>query len=292
MENHINIEYKSYNIGVDVPQEIGELVSQRHSFINKFKWKWSALLTGIILLFTVVLIINSEPPHEAPYICIAIIWTFQAVRLLLRKTHIGIVGKDGIAVYKGLRLRKKVSLTKMYLFKNVNGLVLSRIRKSVNGIYSGTAFRFKLLGDKNATVYFRKGVYYNREEKDMDKKYGWKYLFSGDVEAAWTVFLLNDLYRKINTEGKVCFTCYEKLFLLGKETRTVELGVDYIKYNGTIFRKQDIKNIYLDNGMMFIAHHNFDSKFFTVKGDRAVIPVNEMINGKAFITLVDYLLLQ
>jgi hypothetical protein len=33
----------------------------------------------------------------------------------------------------------------------------------------GTAFQFELLGDKNATVYFQKGIYYNRKEKHGQK---------------------------------------------------------------------------------------------------------------------------
>ncbi|MDR1169595.1 MAG: hypothetical protein LBK97_02020 [Prevotellaceae bacterium] len=60
MANHIDIRHNSYNIGIDVPLEIEEVVSQRHSFINKFKWKWSALLISYFLLIIFFAFRNSE----------------------------------------------------------------------------------------------------------------------------------------------------------------------------------------------------------------------------------------
>jgi len=134
-------------------------------------------------------------------------------------------------------------------------------------------------------MYRQSGKYHNL--KGEEGKYGWKFLFLCDIENAWSAFLLNDLIRQLKTQGFVQFK--SESYLTSKQ---IEIGSNYLKCNDMKFNKWEIKEVSSHQGMLFIDHINYESKYlgFKTKGDRMVIPINDMPNKKAFLTLLNNLL--
>ena len=239
---------------------IGDELARYTSVGEKFKW--ITLLFLLIPFFGIIIVL----------ICV--------LNFFFKKRHLGIVGTNGFVMYRVLKKDNSLHSPKTYLFKDVTDLTLSKTRNYTNGVYTGTAYKFKFLHN-NTVVYSTSGSY--RNEKETDGRFDWKFSMLLKVEEAWTDFLLKKLTHDFDTKGYVQFHT---------DKGPVQIGVDYIKYKDLTFQKKELKSYNFDQGYLFIEHINFESKLLGLKtkGDKLKIPVNGMSNQRAFLAVINSLL--
>ena len=309
MANH-NFKYRHCKINIDVPEKIGTLVALRDinpEMIKKMPnilnvWLIIGLTIGailaLILLFyvfitlqvnediaSVILMLSSLMIVIAPFG----IYILIERRFASRFEHIRLcaVGTEGIAIYDELKMDRKVFLTKMLLFKNLDNLVFSReIPKTETAVNPENTKNTKDVCRYNFRFYYKTQIVYeNTGQITSEKTSDNLTVFSAnrflyDIEAGWTHFLLPRLTQKIKTEGFAAFG--EKL----------EVGIDYIKYKDRkqiIINKLDIKNMYCRNGFLYIEHNNYEEESGTSKDDCMVIKVYDMPNAVALLALLSRL---
>ena len=283
----IKVDTANNSFRIQIPPEIGEVTSREITIYDKFKWKefllpWGCLL-GFVLFFLFVLMLYVEPLNAA--IFAIIITGCLALYIFLSKRHIGVVGTNGFATYSISKRNNTVSPPEIYLFENFTGLLFSKTINLVNGVYTNTFFSFKLQNNTPVETWSLTGKHTNREEKPDSKSFGTKYPFLLDIETAWTNRLLQQLTLQMQTEGFVTFKT---------DSYTVTLGIDFIKSKENSFHRSEIKNIHFEDGFMFVEHLNYQEKYLGLKtsGDRMVIPINELPNKKAFLIMVENVLLK
>jgi hypothetical protein len=273
-------------VEVEVPPEIGAAISQRTSIgsripLNAFMDAWGCL--GLIAaIFMFITLIYTEPV-AALGLALALA-SLAAVLLIVRKDRIGIVGAQGVALYKISKRTGAIRSRKLYLFRDVTDLVFSQTTHYMNGVYTHSSYTFALQSG-TLDVYSQAGRYFN--PKDKPGKYGWRYEFLCDVENAWTSFLLADLAQKLQAEGFVRFNV-EPI----ADSMQIEVGHSYLKFNGTLIPKEAIGKVYVGNGVLYVEDASYKSQYMGLKtsGNRFTIPVNKMPNKKVFLALLNRLL--
>lgn len=273
-------------VELEIPPEIGDVTAQHTSIGAKFNLAENVDGWGCIgmcvLLFVIIMLLYTEPLKGAGLLLA--VCAVVAAAFFFKKDTVIIVGTEGFVVYKLSRRTHRIISCDLYLFKDVTELVFPQTVQFINNAYTGTSFNFKLLNGENI-LYGESGKYFN--SKNEEGKYGWKFPFLQDIENAWTSFLMKDLIRQLQTEGIVHFNSKESF-----TENQIEVGRYYLKYNNMIFQKHEIGKVYFEDGMLFIEHKNYESKYWGLKnkGERMSIPVNKMPNKKAFIILVQNLL--
>ena len=231
-------------------------------------------------VYRTVLVLNNAPAAGTCIVLGASLIAF--LNYYLKKETVGAVGRHGFVVYRLYRRTQRVFSSRQYLFKDADCLIFPLTANYVNHIYSGTSYRFQLLGQRNV-VYSTSGKYHNHHNEEG--KFGWKYTFLQAIENEWTVCLINSLLEKLQTGECVTFKSGDALLDV---VQPIELGLDYIKYNGMVFSRDDIKSTYFADGKFMIEHHNYEGGMFSSKGDRMTVRVNNMSNKKAFLVLFNY----
>ncbi len=297
LSKKINFPFKDRQIELEVPTEIGDVVAQHTSVGEKFKitdflgiWGYLGLVTLALFMIPVM--------YVSPWVGISIIFAVCLLFFALfyfKKENVVIIGADGFVTYKLSKQTQLVVSQELYLFKDVSDLVFPQTVNYMNGVYTGTSFKFCLSnGEKD--IFEQSGKFKNL--KGEEDKYGWKFLSLCGIENAWTAFLLDKFKQELNTQGFVLFK--QELNTQGfmqfnsesdLTSNQIEIGNNYLKCDGKKFYKWDIKEISSHQGTLFIDHINYESKYLGLKtkGDRIIIPVNDMPNKKAFLILLNCL---
>ncbi|MDR2728116.1 MAG: hypothetical protein LBB56_03215 [Chitinispirillales bacterium] len=281
--NKINISIKGRQIELDVPPEIGGVAAQHTSIGGKFD-VMSFLMRFIVLApLAIIVLALFFAISEVTGIIFTIVCILFVLLLFFKKETIGIIGTQGFVMYKFPKRTQSITSGNVYLFKDASELAFPKIIHYLNGVYTETTFKFCLSNGKN-NVYKQSGQYRNLKEKEG--KFGWKYPLLCDIENAWTNFLMIDLIQRLKTQGFIQFNSKKHL-----TKNQIEIGNDYLKCGDKKFNKDEIKGFSFSQGILYIDHINYESKLLGLKtkGDRIKIPVNGMLNRKAFLILLEHL---
>jgi len=284
VENKIRTTIDDMQIEVDVPPEIGEIVSQHTSVGERIRKKiiflWGCL--GVIILFLVTILFLYISPLAGTCVILAVSFIGFLV-FFFKKETVGVVGTKGFVVYKFSKQSQKMISRKFYLFTDAKKLVFPLTESYVNGIYTDTSFKF-ILSSSNCS-YKTSGKFHNLNKEEG--KFGWKYPFLIAVENAWTLYLVDSLFQKLKQEGLLHFESGGSWLEFGEP---IELGFNYIGYDGLRFNKKDIKKVDYYNGKMYIEHYNYKYGLLNPEGDKMTIRINNMPNQKAFLIFFNHLL--
>ena len=293
--NKILVETGKFRFKLDVPSEIGNIISQ-HTKEHSHKNGWL-----IVILVLLLIMVRASSLDKIPWwstIIVLVLLAIYCVYVIKTRFNVsvGIVGTQGFKYYK-LKLskrRQRITYHKLCVFKDISAIIFSKTHfyKNENYVktYSNTLFTFKVYNEKKV-VYKQTGQYVDKCKylpinmgiKDIDKESldGWQFIFFRDVEDEWTKFLMISLMKQLQTCGFVQFKI--------NSSHTVEVGMDYLKYNDVVIHKEEIGNVHSEDGFLYIEHRNFESKLLGLKtkGDRIIIPVNDMYNQKAFLMFLN-----
>ena len=202
--NYSNSKYSQVSIGetkieVEIPAEIGKVIAEHISCREKLKviHIFGYICLGILLLAYMLSAVTISLYNSSPTVAICMIlpiciWVFLS--FWFRKKTIGIVGTQGFVEYQISKRTQQVVSRKLCLFKDVTELVFPHTVNYMNGVYTGTTFKFKLKNGKT-TLYKETGKYHNLQRKE--EKYNWKYNYLCEIENARTSYLLKTLTSSV-----------------------------------------------------------------------------------------------
>lgn len=158
-------------------------------------------------------------------------------------------------------------------FDDVASISCPRTQRYTNGIYSGTEYRFKVIGKDNKELCFRKGIYKNKHESP--DKNGWNLFSLEAILNRWTVIGVKNMTRELNEKGQVAF-------IFGKKNKVV-LTRDDINLGDKSLALNDI-SLAINNGYLNINSASKDKKWYNFND--ITINVNEMPNGRIFLYML------
>ncbi|WP_340202915.1 J domain-containing protein [Ascidiimonas sp. W6] len=201
------------------------------------------------------------------------------------------VAVNGFAEYKCKGQRSQITAYKEVNFNEITDVYLYQVEMMLNSKYQYTEyFYFFFHNESGQHIYVKKG----RFNKKKPKKIPLDFQFCQKAEHYWTVYLLDNLEKKLEEDGHLLFNLYD----LEKKTITpyIQLSLGQITFlrNGIpVFTYQfdEIKRIYAKGNDLFIEHTNFHkTMFFFKSGNADKIPVLNLCNRPFFYNAMELLL--
>jgi hypothetical protein len=215
---------------------------------------------GLVLILLVVSIVDRGITHTYTLVTAAVLLLFILFCFLKSKTlKCGFVGTLGFSYIDISKKSKQVIREETYLFKNMTTLCFPKTDVYYNGRKDHTDFTFTFYNNKNEKVF---------ERSTSSKCYDWKLLEA--IEIQWTLFILCDMIEQYNQLGSISFA------------EDVKIGNEYFSIGGTKYRKDDIQKYYFKDGTFG----------FFVNGNKKEIQMNIFPNQRAFLVLLNKLVLQ
>jgi hypothetical protein len=266
--------------GIYPPNEIGDIhFSHENLLTNDIKW-YNYLFWIVALFFCgyfwFFMVLNFAD-FEDSIISLILFFSLPVIfplafyfwlRRKRKKDYCVFVGSDGFAYYTVSRKNKTVKGKGVYLFHDLAWLHYSKTDNYLNGSYTGTTYVFSLHNSKE-TVF--NGRYLPIKVLD-------------EIEKVWTVYLWEKHKSSLLQNNHIAMEW---------DDYKIEIGLDYLSFNKVEFSSSDIKKYGIKNGILWIEHQNYESKYlgFKRKGNRIVFSINNLPNKQFFYFLLRYLVL-
>lgn len=281
-----------------VPDAIGKIVycdstNAKAAPDSKEKTRVKLLMSSVIplLVITICWFLLSSSPVWATvitivacivaYICIYNSLTFSGTDYF--------VGTEGAAVVSFKKSRENIVRNEVFLFRDFKDIVTGETLIYRDNIYQKTEYHFTIYGHEQPglipVLFYRSSNYV---QEDTSKHYDDRvYRFCKRVEEAWSQYKLPQLKNALGSRQPVGFNLYSQNKCIPDYLVFKDGGL-YI-YN-KVYDRNNIKNIHSYNGDLIIEDINYSSSFLGLiqKGDRAVIPMQQIGNSQLFLACFEY----
>ena len=187
------------------------------------------------------------------------------------------VGTDGVARFK----RKKGNITAEILrFADAAAMTAGKTRQYVNGVYSGTSYNFAFKDRGGSQLFTVIGQFQQKEYQQAPASDGVH--FGHACEDSWTYWRFNQLMDEIATTGIAKFQTG------GGNWVGLAPGMMELHFNGKHekLEKQDIADLFLQNGFLTIERKGAKKGWFTKDGVFQ-FSCAQMSDFRAFIIMLD-----
>lgn len=201
------------------------------------------------------------------------------------------IGVNGFAKFVCSDKRENITTAKEVNFRSITDVFVYQVEKKLNFNYQGTDYYYAFYNtDKNKLEFESEGTF---DKKDKIKEHPTELNFCRKVEQYWTIYLLDKMENKLETQGYILFNLYT-----GENTYTpyIKLGIGYITFikedkTEFTYRFNEIKRMYSKGNDLFIEHSNFQKTFFFFKsGNADKIPMLNLCNRQFFYKAMEILL--
>jgi hypothetical protein len=189
------------------------------------------------------------------------------------------VGRDGVARFVCSSARDNLITDDVFLFEDAIDLRTSQTRRYVNGVYQGTDYSHIWTDVGGRTRFVLKGTYRAQDGNPASRD---PFHFAQAAELAWTVYLISDALRQIETNGWVPFR-------LGSR-KVIRLGVRRIQFHWgddpERWEENEVGEAVIQQGVVKIKHADAREGWFSSEG---VYKFNfsELANARLFFHLMD-----
>lgn len=202
------------------------------------------------------------------------------------------IGVNGFAELRCEGTRQNIVSSFELNFKDVTDMLHASIINKYNFSYSNTAFTFIWLNN-NKLVSEVSDLYYSKEGNP--EKWYTNYWLNVFAEKYWTVYLLDNMEKDLETKGFIEFCFYTKNDNGYVKIPYIQLGIGYIKFllaKGDItYHFNEIKRVYRKGTELFIEHTNYEKKLLLFEsGNKNGIPIMALSNRQYFFKAMELLL--
>ncbi|WP_158728962.1 J domain-containing protein [Flavobacterium sp. I-STPA6A] len=202
------------------------------------------------------------------------------------------IGVNGFAQFKCEGSRDNILDSYEINFKDITDLLrITEVTKR-NFQYSNTTFHFSWL--KNKKNIKEVNDWHTSEEGNPERKET-NYWLNDFAEKYWTVYLLDNMEKELETNGFIEFSLYNFKESMYVKTPYIQLGIGYIKFitnkGDLTYNFNEIKRVYSKGTNLFIEHTNYEKKlFFFESGNKNGIPLLNLSNKQFFFRAMHLLL--
>jgi hypothetical protein len=294
--NHYGNKIPEGSIFFKLPDSIGEIVSATTTYfegqrpLNSTEKVMKYLkIVGISILLA--LIFNLIFKVSNPFWFLLWIFIFGSIGLLIASSSVvfngecSYIGTNGFAKFSFINSPDNIVDNIEISFDNITDLLKGSVLKKRNFSYDGTDYYFTWLCNNIVVFDFKSS---HRNEKNEPNKYPPEYHFMSKVEEQWNLKLIDKIGIKLENDGYIEFDLIIEEKNKYLNFQYIRLGVGFIEFiisdKITRFNYDEIKNMYFQNGNLFLEHNNFEKKFFGIitKGDKRGIPLTHLSNQSFF----------
>jgi len=245
-------------------------------------------LIGLAIAGLIIYLLNISPKIRGFYI-IGCFFLGLGVLIGAYRTRFrhkcSYVGENGIAEYFLKKNRYNHATGKIFEFSNASAMYVETTRQFVNGVYSGTFYKYRWVDQYGKDVYRLNGVYKNKngEPENLSDAY---YLAKSAANS-WNQYKLVRYIDLINQGTWVVFNIKKMKFEMGLNTMNI-----YESGNKLTWNINDISSVQVAQGWVTIFNSNYQeigwfSKLFG-KG-KITFMYSEMPNANLFLLLFEIL---
>ena len=275
---------------VPAPREIGSLNSA-HTTLRKNQDPWDAvprtLLTvgiaaaGFIVGLFLDLVAQVRNPLFIVFwpIALAVVAMLLALHFTRFRHTCTYVGRNGVARFVCNGSRKQLKVDEIFLFEEAIDLRTAQTRRFVNGVYQGTDYSHTWTDVGGRTRYVLKGTYRAKDGRPAPKD---PFHFALAAEHAWTVYLVGDALRQMETNGWVAFRLGGgKVIRLGERRLQFHWGDKPERWED-----DEVGEAVIHQGVVKIKHADAKEGWFSSQG---VYKFNfsELANARLFFHLME-----
>lgn len=202
------------------------------------------------------------------------------------------IGVNGFAEFKCVDNRENIASSFEVNFNDVTDLLRVTEVRNMNFSYANTAYSFVWMNNNKVI----KEINDTHESKEGNPpREETTYWLNDFAERYWTVYLLDNMEKELETKGYLEFRLYgivNDKFVLAPY---IHLGIGYIKFmtdkGDTTYNFNEIKRLYTKGTNLFIEHTNYEKKFFFFEsGNKNGIPLMNLSNRQFFFRAMELLL--
>lgn len=205
------------------------------------------------------------------------------------------IGVNGFAESLMHKNRETKALHYEINFNDLLGVSVIYRQNYNSFIYQNTTFSFMWFNKNGDAILELEDTFESKSNNPDKSNFG--YWSQYTAEKYWTVFLLDNLEQELVNKGFIEFMLvgYDKANKKPATIKFIEMGIGYIKFiyanRETTYQFNEIKNMYIKNGNLFIENKNYEKKFlFLSSGDKDGIPLANLMNKNYFFKAVELLL--
>lgn len=201
------------------------------------------------------------------------------------------IGVNGFAEFKCEGSRDNIIDSFEINFNDITDLIrVTEVRKR-NFQYSNTGYCFSWLKNNK---FIKEIANFHLSEDGNPERNETDYWLNDFAEKYWTVYLLDNMEKDLETKGYIEFSIYNKESNYVK-TPYIHLGIGYIKFitnkGDVTYNFNEIKRVYSKGTNLFIEHTNYEKKlFFFESGNKNGIPLLNLSNKQFFFRAMHLLL--
>jgi hypothetical protein len=255
---------------VGPPKEIGTVITA-DSTLNQHDEPWTTggrlACVGISVFFAVLLgaLIVTVFDVETPLVIL--FWpgvlALVAGGIALYVTGFShtctYVGRDGVARFVCSGRRDNLTTDEVFLFRDAVELRTSQTLHYLNGSYQNTSYTFTWSDISGRTRHVIQGSHNSEAGTPPSSDL---YHFARSAELAWTVYMLDDAYRKMQTGTPIRFNL--------TKGRSIRIGDGFVVFNldgeDVRWRADDIAAITVQQGVVCIRRHDAKEGWFSSSG--------------------------
>lgn len=286
-----------------LPKNIGKIISgystltkDNHPSTNKDRTRrfLKAIAISVAISLVVIFLFRVENPIWIT------IWSIVplGISLLIASvanefTHIShFIGVNGFAYYRCDKNRVNITQSYEVNFNNVTDFLKVIVVNKRNFNYAGTDYTFVWL--KNNTILKEENGSHDSKEGEPGKNHS-QYWLHEMAERYWTIYLLDNMEKELETKGYLTFNVYGYKNDNYVKMPYINLGIGYIKFitskGDVTYNFNEIKRVYTKGSNLFLEHSNYEKKFFFFEsGDKNGIPLTSLSNRQFFFRAMELLI--
>lgn len=278
---------------VGPPREIGTIITA-DSTLGQDDQPWTPggrlACVGISVLFAVLLGVLIVAIFEIENPAFILFWpgvlALTAGAIALYATGFShtctYVGRDGVARFVCSGRRDNLTTDEVFLFRDAVELRTSQTLHYLNGAYQNTSYTFTWSDISGRTRHVIQGSHKSEAGTPPSSD---SYHYARSAELAWTVNMLDDAYRKMQTGTPVRFNL--------TKGRTIRIGDGFVIFNlggdDVRWRADDIAAITVQQGIVHIRRHDAKEGWFSSRGV-VKFKYDELGNAQLFFHVAEKLL--
>jgi len=201
------------------------------------------------------------------------------------------VGVNGFAIFFCKNFKNNIIKTEEINFNDGTDLYCFYQDYVLNFIYQHTNFSYAFVDKNTHKIIWEMPGLFNKKKATTEHQ---QLNLCTNIEKYWTIYLLDNLEDRLQKDGFVSFTTYNK----NKEKFEdfLKMGIGYMtflqgKKAPFTYEFKDIKKIYSKGNELHIQHNNFQKKLFFLKsGDEDIVPLSDISNRSFFFKTLEILL--
>lgn len=252
---------------------------------------FSLLITSILYYFT-----NNVALSALVFFVILIAFLLRMYQIDSGKVNTEyinyFIGINGFAYFKKFKNTEELSYKLEINFNDLTDLIVRIEDRSFNFKYVTTAYQYLWINKINGKIIYE---YSATRDKNINTTISQltehEYWLNIEAEKYWTVYLLDNMEKKIQDSGYLEFHTYS----WNSQTYypLVRIGVGYIHFlDGDVkYKFDDINKLYFKGAEMFIEHKNYKQSFYFIRsGNKNSIDFSNLCNRQFFIKSIEILL--